>query len=123
MHDPRNGIIHEILPYTLVFIIPDILILPLALLLYGYCGNTEREIKATLTLRDHIDLNESEILRVGYTGLPSEILLGKVSRFNKHRTTKNSTTTPKSRTRAHRLVRLRQYEHRNYLQDDRAAAV
>ena len=75
MHDP---VINVFMPYTLVLIIPDVLILHLALLLYGDCRNIEQEIKATLTLRDHIGLNESELVGVSYTGMPSGLLFGNV---------------------------------------------
>ena len=49
----KNKRINKILPYLLVLVIPDILILHLRLLLYSYCENMEREIKIMLPLSNH----------------------------------------------------------------------
>ena len=76
-----NKHINTILPYILVLVIPDYLILHLSLLSHVYCENVEREIYAARPLRDHISLNANAIFGVRYTyfrGLPSGISLRKV---------------------------------------------
>ena len=50
---PKNKRIDNIFPVVLDIVILDILIQHLGLVLYGYCENVEREIKATRSLRDH----------------------------------------------------------------------
>ena len=76
----KNKRINTILPYILLLVIPDYLILHLICLLYIYYENVERKIYATRPLRDHIRLNVNAIFGVRYTdlrGLPSGILLRK----------------------------------------------
>ena len=76
-----NTHINTILPYILVFVIPDYLILHVSLLSHIYCENVERDIYAARPLRDHISLNVNAIFGVRYTdfrGLASGILLRKV---------------------------------------------
>ena len=75
-----NKHINTILPYILVLVIPDYLILHLSLLSHIYCKNVGREIYAARPLREHISLNLNAIFGVRYTdfrGLPSGILLRK----------------------------------------------
>ena len=76
----KNKRINKILPYILLLVIPDYMILHLALLLYIYFENVEREIYATRPLRHYIRLNVNAIFEVRYTDfrrLPSGILLRK----------------------------------------------
>ena len=78
---PINKHINTILPYILVLVIPDYLILHLSLLSPIYCENVEREIYAARPLRELISLNVNAIFGVRYTdfrGLPYGILLRKV---------------------------------------------
>ena len=78
---PINKRINTILPYILVLVISDYLILHLSLLSHIYCENVEREIYAARPLRDQISLNVNAIFGVRYTdfrGLPSGLLLRKV---------------------------------------------
>ena len=76
-----NKHINKILPYVLVLVIPDYLIIHLSLWSYIYCENMAREIYAARPLRDHISLNVNANFGVRYSdlrGLPSGMLLRKV---------------------------------------------